>query len=158
MLVLTGKAAEIGRPLAKGSYRFCERYGHKELSMSVKKLELPAYDPRTSFSQALCYEMNNRGGCHLQGGYTAPHAYCAGDAEWPADRIEGTPLIAKDKPLFLRFLGTDVTCSDCPGLLRGDDDSLYSREDGNLVRYCQMLSRGSPLPGTPSFCLRLNQS
>jgi hypothetical protein len=51
--------------------------------------------------------MNNRGGCHLQGGYTAPHAYCAGDAEWPADRIEGTPLIAKDKPLFLRFLGTD---------------------------------------------------
>jgi len=43
----------------------------------------------------------------LQGGYTAPHAYCAGYAEWPADRIEGTPLIAKDKQLFLRFLGTD---------------------------------------------------
>lgn len=96
---LIGRAEGIGRHLAKGSYRFCERYGHQELSMSVKKLELPAYDPRTSFSQALCYEMNNRGGCHLEGGYTAPHAYCAGYAEWPADRIEGTPLIAKNAAL-----------------------------------------------------------
>ena len=39
--------------------------------------------------------MNNRGGCHLEGGYTAPQAYCAGFAEWTAERIEGTPLIAK---------------------------------------------------------------
>ncbi|MFQ5486203.1 MAG: aldehyde ferredoxin oxidoreductase C-terminal domain-containing protein, partial [Desulfobacterales bacterium] len=75
---------------------------------SVKKLELPAYDPRTSFSQALCYEMNNRGGCHLEGGYTAPHAYCAGYAEWPADRIEGTPLIAKNAALKNTTL--DIIC------------------------------------------------
>jgi aldehyde:ferredoxin oxidoreductase len=67
--------------------------------MNVKGLELPAYDPRTSFSQALCYEMNNRGGCHLEGGYTAPHAYCAGYSEWPAQRIEGTPLISKNATL-----------------------------------------------------------
>ena len=82
-----------------GSFRFCQRYGHAEFSMSVKKLELPAYDPRTSFSQALCYEMNNRGGGHLEGGYTAPHAYCAGYAEWPVNRIEGTPLISKNATL-----------------------------------------------------------
>jgi len=106
---LIGKGDGIGRHMAKGSYRFCERYGHKELSMSVKKLELPAYDPRTSFSQALCYEMNNRGGCHLQGGYTAPHAYCAGYAEWPANRIEGTPLIAKNATLKNTTL--DVICA-----------------------------------------------
>ena len=106
---LIGKGQDIGRHLAKGSYRFCERYGHQELSMSVKKLELPAYDPRTSFSQALCYEMNNRGGCHLEGGYTAPHAYCAGYAEWPADRIEGTPLIAKNATLKNTTL--DIICA-----------------------------------------------
>ena len=106
---LIGKAEGIGRHLARGSYRFCERYGHKELSMSVKKLELPAYDPRASFSQALCYEMNNRGGCHLEGGYTAPHAYCAGYAEWPADRIEGTPLISKNATLKNTTL--DVICA-----------------------------------------------
>lgn len=99
LIHLTGKAEGIGKYLAQGSYRFCQRYGHPELSMSVKKLEMPAYDPRTSFSQALCYEMNNRGGGHLEGGYTAPHAYCAGYAEWPAQRIEGTALISKNAAL-----------------------------------------------------------
>lgn len=96
---LIGRSEGIGSLLKLGSYRFCKRYGYERLSMSVKKLELPAYDPRTSFSQALCYEMSNRGGCHLEGGYTAPHAYCAGYAEWPAHRIEGTPLIAKNATL-----------------------------------------------------------
>jgi len=96
---LIGKAEGIGQYLAQGSFRFCRRYGHPELSMSIKKFELPAYDPRTSYSQALCYEMNNRGGGHLEGGYTAPHAYCAGYGEWPSYRIEGTPLISKNATL-----------------------------------------------------------
>ncbi|MBN1154892.1 hypothetical protein JXB12_08265 [candidate division KSB1 bacterium] len=96
LITSIGRSEGIGNLLKLGSYRFCKRYGYERLSMSVKKLELPAYDPRTSFSQALCYEMNNRGGCHLEGGYTAPHAYCAGYAEWPAHRTEGTPLISKN--------------------------------------------------------------
>ena len=96
---LIGQAKGIGQYLALGSYRFCERYGHPELSMTVKRLELPAYDPRTSYTQALSYEMSNRGGCHLEGGYTAPYAYCAGYAEWPAQRVEGTPLISKNATL-----------------------------------------------------------
>lgn len=99
LIDMIGKREGIGRYLALGSYRFCERYGHTELSMSVKKQELPAYDPRTSFSQALCYEMSNRGGCHLEGGYTAALSYCAGYAEWPGNRIEGTPLISKNATL-----------------------------------------------------------
>lgn len=99
LIHLIGRREGIGRRLAEGSYRFCERYGHPEFSMSVKKMEMPAYDPRTSYSQALCYEMNNRGGGHLEGGYTAPHAYCAGYAEWPGQRIEGTALISKNAAL-----------------------------------------------------------
>jgi aldehyde:ferredoxin oxidoreductase len=94
-----GQAIGIGKYLAQGSYRFCERYDHPEFSMTVKKQELPAYDPRTSFSQALGYEMSNRGGCHLEGGYTAAQDYCAGYGEWPGDRIEGTPLISKNASL-----------------------------------------------------------
>jgi aldehyde:ferredoxin oxidoreductase len=94
-----GQATGIGAYLAQGSYRFCERYGHPEFSMTVKKQELAAYDPRTSFSQALGYEMSNRGGCHLEGGYTAAKDYCAGYAEWPGDRVEGTPLISKNASL-----------------------------------------------------------
>ena len=38
----------IGDAMADGSYRFAEKLGHPELSMSVKKMELPAYDPRGS--------------------------------------------------------------------------------------------------------------
>ena len=91
-----GRSEGIGKSLAQGSYRFCQKYGHPELSMSVKKLEMPAYDPRTAFLQGLCYEMNNRGGCHLENGYTAIRDYCAGYAEWPGDRIEGTAIIARN--------------------------------------------------------------
>ena len=99
-LIHTIAGAEgIGRLLAQGSYRFCAHYGHPELSMSVKKMELPAYDPRAAFLQGLCYEMNNRGGCHLENGYTAIRGYCAGYAEWPGDRIEGTAIIAKNAAL-----------------------------------------------------------
>jgi len=99
LIDMVGKGEGIGKYLALGSFRFCERYGHPELSMTVKKQELPAYDPRTSYSQALCYEMSNRGGCHLEGGYTAALSYCAGYAEWPGNRIEGTPLISKNATL-----------------------------------------------------------
>jgi aldehyde:ferredoxin oxidoreductase len=94
-----GRSEGIGKALAQGSYRFCSRYGHAELSMSVKKMELPAYDPRTAFLQGLCYEMNNRGGCHLENGYTAIRDYCAGYAEWPGDRVEGTAIIARNAAL-----------------------------------------------------------
>jgi aldehyde:ferredoxin oxidoreductase len=94
-----GKSEGIGKALAEGSYRFCQRYGHPELSMSVKKLEIPAYDPRAAFLQGLAYEMSNRGGCHLQNGYSAIRAYCAGYAEWPGDRIEGSAIVAKNAAL-----------------------------------------------------------
>jgi aldehyde:ferredoxin oxidoreductase len=108
---LIGTATGIGKLLGQGSYRFCARYGHPELSMTVKKLELPAYDPRTSYTQALSYEMSNRGGCHLEGGYTAPHAYCAGYAEWPAHRVEGTPLISKNATLKNTTLDVIGACA-----------------------------------------------
>jgi aldehyde:ferredoxin oxidoreductase len=34
--------------------------------MSVKSLELPAYDPRGAYGMALAYATSNRGGCHLR--------------------------------------------------------------------------------------------
>ncbi|HID15544.1 MAG TPA: aldehyde ferredoxin oxidoreductase, partial [Candidatus Atribacteria bacterium] len=41
-----GNRIGLGDKLAEGSYRFAESLGHPELSMTVKKQELPAYDPR----------------------------------------------------------------------------------------------------------------
>lgn len=107
---LIAKREGIGDYLAEGSYRFGERYGHAELSMSVKKQELPAYDPRTSFSQALSYEMCNRGGCHLEGGYMAAQAYAAGYGEWDGGRIEGTPLVLKNAAFRNTVFDTIGSC------------------------------------------------
>lgn len=108
---LIGRSEGIGRMLAEGSYRFCRRYGHPELSMTVKKMEMPAYDPRTAFLQGLCYEMNNRGGCHLENGFTAIRDYCAGYAEWPGDRIEGSAIIARNAALTNTTVDTIGACA-----------------------------------------------
>jgi aldehyde:ferredoxin oxidoreductase len=58
---------DIGAELADGSLRLATKYGHPELSMSVKGLEMPAYDPRGMQGQGLLYATSNRGGCHMRG-------------------------------------------------------------------------------------------
>ena len=57
----------VGNLLAEGSYRLAEHYGHPELSMSVKKQEIPAYDPRAFKGIGLNYATSNRGACHVRG-------------------------------------------------------------------------------------------
>lgn len=57
----------FGDKLADGSYRLCESYGHPEYSMTVKKQELAAYDPRGVQGHGVNYATNNRGGCHIKG-------------------------------------------------------------------------------------------
>ena len=41
-------------------------HGRPELSMSVKGLELPAFDPRGMTGQGLAFATSNRGGCHTR--------------------------------------------------------------------------------------------
>lgn len=65
-VVLIGERQGIGDALSEGSRRFAESKGVPELSMSVKGLELPAYDPRGAYGMALAYVTSNRGGCHLR--------------------------------------------------------------------------------------------
>jgi aldehyde:ferredoxin oxidoreductase len=55
-----------GKLLALGSARYAAAIGKPQLSMSVKGLELPAYDPRGAYGMALAYCTSNRGGCHLR--------------------------------------------------------------------------------------------
>lgn len=62
----------IGDDLAEGSYRLATKYGAPELSMSVKKLELPAYDPRGMQGQGLVFATGNRGACHETGNMLGP--------------------------------------------------------------------------------------
>ena len=69
---MIGYRAGIGDEMAEGSFRFAARYGHPELSMSVKKLEVPAYDPRGLQGQGLEYATSVRGGCHVYGNMVYP--------------------------------------------------------------------------------------
>lgn len=62
----------LGAKLAQGSYRLGEMYGMPEVSMTVKKLEIPAYDPRGIQGQGLQYATSNRGGCHVRGYLISP--------------------------------------------------------------------------------------
>lgn len=55
-----------GDLLAEGAQRLARQLGQPQLSMSVKGLELPAYDPRGAYGMALAYCTSNRGGCHLR--------------------------------------------------------------------------------------------
>ena len=68
---LTGYREGFGDKLALGSYRLAESYGHPEYSMTVKKQEMPAYDPRSLQGIGLNYATSNRGGCHVRGYTTA---------------------------------------------------------------------------------------
>ncbi|MHC4353432.1 MAG: aldehyde ferredoxin oxidoreductase family protein [Planctomycetota bacterium] len=67
-----GAGEGFGAKLALGSARLAEQYGEPELSMSVKKLEIPAYDPRGVQGHGLQYATSNRGGCHVRGYMIAP--------------------------------------------------------------------------------------
>jgi aldehyde:ferredoxin oxidoreductase len=64
-LTMTGEG--FGKELGLGSKRLCEKYGHGELSMTVKGQEFPAYDPRGIQGMGLAYATSNRGACHLRG-------------------------------------------------------------------------------------------
>jgi aldehyde:ferredoxin oxidoreductase len=71
---LIGERRGFGDLLAEGSLRLARRFGHPELSMSVKGLELPAYDPRAFAGMALAYATSPRGGCHLRSYLISPEA------------------------------------------------------------------------------------
>jgi aldehyde:ferredoxin oxidoreductase len=64
---MVAKGEGFGLDLGLGSKRLCEKYGHPELSMTVKSQEFPAYDPRGIQGMGLAYATSNRGACHLRG-------------------------------------------------------------------------------------------
>ncbi len=102
-----GKAQGIGKILGSGSKRLAEKYGHPELSMSVKGLELPAYDPRGLKGMAISYATCNRGGCHLRG-------YLAG-AEAIATPFEIDRFTAQGKPGLVKLFQDNTAVIDSLG-------------------------------------------
>ncbi|NLV20602.1 MAG: aldehyde ferredoxin oxidoreductase family protein [Syntrophomonadaceae bacterium] len=84
----------FGEELAEGSYRLAEKYGYPEYSMTAKKQEMPAYDPRGQQGIGLNYATSNRGGCHVRGYMTSPEILGI-PVKVDPDEIEGKPALLK---------------------------------------------------------------
>ena len=89
-----GMREGLGDKMAEGSYRLAESYGVPEISMTVKKQELPAYDPRGVQGHGLEYATSNRGGCHVRGYMISPEIL-ASPEQLDRFALEGKPQWVK---------------------------------------------------------------
>jgi aldehyde:ferredoxin oxidoreductase len=105
---LTGSAEGFGKVLGMGSKRLCEKYGHPELSMTVKGQEFPAYDPRGIQGMGLAYATSNRGACHLRG-YTV-------SSEILGIPEKTDPLSTEGKPELVKAFQDATAAVDSAGL------------------------------------------
>jgi aldehyde:ferredoxin oxidoreductase len=98
---LTGRGEGFGLELGLGSKRLCAKYGHPELSMTVKGQEFPAYDARGIKGMGLTYATSNRGACHLRS-YTV-----ASEVLGIPEKTD--PLATDGKPALVKAF-QDATC------------------------------------------------
>ena len=90
--LVTGEG--FGAEIAMGSKRLCEKYDAPELSMSVKGLEFPAYDPRGFQGIGLNYATSNRGACHVRG-YTIASEVLGIPVKTEQTDTDGKPELVK---------------------------------------------------------------
>lgn len=105
---LTARGEGFGKILGLGSKRMCEKYGHPELSMTVKGQEFPAYDPRGIQGMGLAYATSNRGACHLRG-YTV-----ASEVLGIPEKTD--PLVTQGKPELVKAFQDATAAVDSSGL------------------------------------------
>ncbi|TCS98979.1 phenylacetaldehyde:ferredoxin oxidoreductase [Tepidimonas ignava] len=91
---MTANGIGFGKEIALGSKRLCAKYGHPELSMSVKGQEFPAYDSRGIQGMGLAYATSNRGACHLRG-YTVASEVLGIPVKTDPHSTEGKPELVK---------------------------------------------------------------
>ena len=105
---LACKGEGFGNTLRLGSYRMAEKYGHPELSMSVKKKEMPAYDGRAIQGIGLEYATSNRGGCHVRGYVISPEVL--------GIPVQTDPLVTEGKAPLLKTFQDLTALVDSTGI------------------------------------------
>ncbi|HWP11577.1 MAG TPA: aldehyde ferredoxin oxidoreductase family protein [Ramlibacter sp.] len=98
----------FGKEIGQGSKRLTAKYGHPELSMSVKGQEFPAYDSRGIQGMGLAYATSNRGACHLRG-YTVA-------SEVLGIPVKTDPLESEGKPELVKAFQDATAAFDSSGL------------------------------------------
>jgi aldehyde:ferredoxin oxidoreductase len=102
------KREGIGNELAEGSFRFATKYGHPELSMSSKKQELPAYDPRGIQGYGLATATSVRGGDHVYGYMISPEILGA------PEKLD--PYVTTGKPQWVKTFQDLTAAIDASGM------------------------------------------
>src|SRR5512136_702758 len=102
------KREDIGDELADGSFRFATKYQHPELSMSSKKQELPAYDPRGIQGYGLATATSVRGGDHVYGYMISPEILGS------PQKLD--PYITKGKPQWVKTFQDLTAAIDASGM------------------------------------------
>jgi aldehyde:ferredoxin oxidoreductase len=105
---MTARAEGFGKEIGLGSKRLTAKYGHPELSMSVKGQEFPAYDGRGIQGMGLAYATSNRGACHLRG-YTVA-------SEVLGIPVKTDPLVTDGKPELVKAFQDATAAVDSAGL------------------------------------------
>jgi aldehyde:ferredoxin oxidoreductase len=112
MVALTDKVGlreGLGDLLAEGTESAAKKIGHPEISMTVKGMGIPAYDPRGIKGMALGYATSNRGACHLRA-YT-PAAEVIGNVLGPSTITD--PVEWKGKGKLVVIFQHVHTVTDC---------------------------------------------
>ena len=99
----------IGDDIADAPARATEKWGAPEISMSVKGMSIPAYDPRGIKGMGVAYATSNRGACHLRG-YT-PAAEVIGNVLGPTDVTD--PLEVEGKGKLAMIFQNVHAATDC---------------------------------------------
>lgn len=139
----TGLREGFGDKLAEGSYRMAESYGHPELSMSVKKQEMPAYDGRGVQGMALEYATSNRGGCHVRGYLTSP--------EILGVPVKIDPLVTTDKAGWLK------TFQDLTAVIDSIGICLFTTFGLGLPEIAAMLRNATGIEGSDEEILKAGE-
>lgn len=132
----------FGDKLAEGSYRLCEGYDATQYAMTVKKQELPAYDPRGVKGHGITYAVNNRGGCHIKGYMINPEILGVPEK---LDRLalDGKPAYAKvfhDLTAVIDSMGLCVFTTFGLGL--NDYTEMYNSVCGDIYTPETLLEAG----------------
>ena len=111
---LVGKGEGFGADIAMGSKRLCEKYGHPDLSMTVKGQEFAAYDGRSMQGMGLAYATSNRGACHLR---ADPYGH-----DFETTEIEGKAKIVAETQRITAFMDSSGLCLFPAGCGWGTED------------------------------------
>jgi len=110
MVALTRKIGlreGLGDILAEGGYRLAEKYGHTELFIGAKKLEMPAHHARSLQGMGLGYATSNRGACHN----SAKMSFVEFPAVGTGTITEGKPQMVKDNQDLMAVIDSSGLCA-----------------------------------------------